>query len=68
MDKLKELQLILDEVLEDYGWSLRYNLDDTNKIDTYKKDFIRLFSEKCCGGLILENSDESSIIKRIQNV
>lgn len=68
MGKLKELQLILDNVLEQYGWTLKYDLVDETKIEDYKNDFIEQFSNKCCGNLILENSDDFAIIKRVQNV
>ena len=68
MGKLKELQLILEEVLDQYGWTLKYDLVDETKIEEYKNDFIEQFSKKCCNNLILENSDDFTIIKRVQNV
>ena len=68
MGKLKELQLILDDVLDQYGWMLKYVLVDETKIEEYKNDFIEQFSKKCCNNLILENSDDFTIIKRVQNV
>jgi len=68
MKKLQELQLILDEVLEQYGWTLKYDLVDETRLEEYKTDFILQFSNKCCINLILENSDDSLIIKRVKNV
>ena len=68
MGKLKELQLILEEVLDQYGWTLKYDLVDETKIEEYKNDFIEQFSKKCCNNLILENSDDFTFIKRVQNV
>ena len=68
MEKLEELQLILEEVLDQYGWTLKYDLVDETKIEEYKNDFIEQFSKKCCNNLILENSNDFTIIKRVQNV
>ena len=68
MKRLENLQKILDEVLDDYGWTLKYDVSDYSKIDMYKDDFIKLFLEKCCGDLLLEGTDEFSIVERIKNV
>ncbi len=43
MKRLENLQKILDEVLGDYGGTLKYDVSDDSKIDIYKNDFIKLF-------------------------
>ena len=68
MTRIENLENILYEILDDYGWTMKNEITEQTNIDSYKEELIKLFSEKCCNNLILENTDEYNIIERIQNV
>ena len=68
MTRLEKLQEIVDEVYEDYGWTLSYDLDKNEKVEDYKKDFIEQFRSKCYEDAVNEDANYSDICNRVQNV